>query len=210
MDACLWMKYLCNSNSWVLKILRWLSPKVWLIPSLTKVKRIWKKVKDNKERTILPIDMSVPIERNVTLKITENISTYKELEIEIVKMFGTKRTTIPVVMGPFDPLKEDGKNTPKYPWQHQHPRNSEDYPCRFGIHIMGKYIRQIKPSHHHCSPQSMEKTRLYECTKNDDGDENNNYNYVILFSNFNETVVLVGRLVGWLFLLQRINPFRVI
>ena len=43
-------------------------------------------VKDHEERTCLSIDMTVPSDRNVSLKEYEKVSKYKDLEIEIQKM----------------------------------------------------------------------------------------------------------------------------
>jgi len=42
-------------------------------------------VKDKKERTCLLIGMSIPKERNTSLKIIEKLSKYKDLEIELRK-----------------------------------------------------------------------------------------------------------------------------
>lgn len=46
-----------------------------------------KVVKDKKERTCLLIDLSIPTERNAFLKTLEKLSKYKDLEIEIKKMW---------------------------------------------------------------------------------------------------------------------------
>ena len=53
-------------------------------------------VKDKKQRTCQLIEISVPTERKTSIKTTEKLSKYKDLEIEIEKM---KATTIPVVLG---------------------------------------------------------------------------------------------------------------
>ena len=63
-------------------------------------------VKNKKERTCQLIDMSVPIERNTSLKVTEKLSKYKDLEIEIERMWGFNTMTIPVVVGALGLIKK--------------------------------------------------------------------------------------------------------
>jgi hypothetical protein len=49
------------------------------------------------------VDVSIPSERNVLIKQVENeLSKYKDLEIEITKMWSMEVKTIPVVIGPLD------------------------------------------------------------------------------------------------------------
>nr|XP_027216708.1 uncharacterized protein LOC113809340 [Penaeus vannamei] len=55
-------------------------------------------VKDKKERTCLLIDMAVPTERNTSIKTTEKLSKYKDVDIEIERIWGTNTTTIPVAI----------------------------------------------------------------------------------------------------------------
>ena len=43
--------------------------------------------------------MSVPSDTNVSLKIFEKLSKYKDLEIEVTKMWHLKTTKLPVVIG---------------------------------------------------------------------------------------------------------------
>ena len=43
--------------------------------------------------------MSVPSDTNVSFKIFEKLSKYKDLEIEVTKMWHLKTTTLPVVIG---------------------------------------------------------------------------------------------------------------
>ena len=56
-------------------------------------------VKDRKEKTCLLIDMSIPTDKNVSLKMFDKLSKYKDLEIEIQKMWNLKTCTVPVVVG---------------------------------------------------------------------------------------------------------------
>ena len=43
--------------------------------------------------------MSVPSDTKVSLKIFEKLSKYKDLEIEVTKLWHVKTTTLPVVTG---------------------------------------------------------------------------------------------------------------
>ena len=56
-------------------------------------------VKIHNDKTSFLIDMPVPSDTNVSLKIFEKLSKYKDLEIEITKMWYLKPTTLPVVTG---------------------------------------------------------------------------------------------------------------
>ena len=47
-------------------------------------------VKDKKERTCLFIDMSIPTERNTSLKTMEKLTKYKDLEIEMEENVGNE------------------------------------------------------------------------------------------------------------------------
>jgi len=67
-------------------------------------------VKDHKEKTCLLIDMTVPSDRNVSLKEYEKISKYKDLEIEIQKMWHLKTTVIPVVIGALGMIKRKSED----------------------------------------------------------------------------------------------------
>ena len=51
------------------------------------------------------IDMSIPTERNTSLKTAEKLSKHKDLEIELEKTWGLK-TTVPVIIGALGVVKK--------------------------------------------------------------------------------------------------------
>ena len=63
-------------------------------------------IKDKQEKSCLLIDMSIPTEKNTSVKVTEKLSKYKDLEIEIERIWGRKATTIPVVFGVLGLIKK--------------------------------------------------------------------------------------------------------
>ncbi|XP_067053528.1 uncharacterized protein [Acropora muricata] len=63
-------------------------------------------IKDKQEKSYLLIDMSIPTEKNTSVKVTEKLSKYKDLEIEIERMWCMKATTIPVVIGALGLIKK--------------------------------------------------------------------------------------------------------
>ncbi|KAF7218105.1 putative LOC107393841-like protein [Nothobranchius furzeri] len=63
-------------------------------------------IKNKEEKTCLMIDMTIPSEKNVTTKELEKLSKYKDLEIEVTRMWGMKTTTIPVVVGALGLIKK--------------------------------------------------------------------------------------------------------
>ena len=65
---------------------------------------------DHKEKTCLLIDMTVPSDRNVSLKEYEKVSKYEDLEIELQKMWNLKTTVIPVVIGALGMIREKSKS----------------------------------------------------------------------------------------------------
>ena len=56
--------------------------------------------------------MSIPTEKNTSVKVTEKLSKYKDLEIEIERMWGMEATTIPVAIGALGLMKRAWRNTP--------------------------------------------------------------------------------------------------
>ena len=67
-------------------------------------------IKDHINSTCQLIDMTIPSDRNVSIKEVEKFSKYKDLEIEIGKMWKMKVTTIPVVIGALGAIKKGMKS----------------------------------------------------------------------------------------------------
>ena len=63
-------------------------------------------VKHKGNKSCLLIDMSIPTDKNTSVKVMEKLSKYKDLEIEIERMWGMKTTTIPVVIGALGVIKK--------------------------------------------------------------------------------------------------------
>ena len=63
-------------------------------------------IKDKQEKTCLLIDMAIPSDRNTSVKVAEELSKYKDLEIEITKMWGLKTIIVPVVIGALGVVKK--------------------------------------------------------------------------------------------------------
>ena len=67
-------------------------------------------LKNKKDKTCLLIDMTIPLNTNTSVKTTEKLNKYKDLEIEVERMWGLKTTTVPVVMGALGTIKKDMEN----------------------------------------------------------------------------------------------------
>ena len=63
-------------------------------------------VKDFKEKTCLLIDMSIPTDQNISAKEFDKISKYKDLEIEIQRMWKLRTSTVPVIVGALGMIKK--------------------------------------------------------------------------------------------------------
>ena len=61
-------------------------------------------IKDKHEKTYRLIDMAIPSDRNTS--VAEKLSKYKDLEIEITKMWGLKTITTSVVIGALRVVKK--------------------------------------------------------------------------------------------------------
>ena len=67
-------------------------------------------LKNKKDKTCLLIDMTILLDTNTSVKTTEKLTKYKDLEIEVERMWGLKTTTVPVVMGALGTIKKDMEN----------------------------------------------------------------------------------------------------
>ena len=56
-------------------------------------------IRDNEKGTCMLIDVAISGKRNVTKKETEKILKYKDLTIEIQRMWNVKTKVIPVIIG---------------------------------------------------------------------------------------------------------------
>ena len=63
-------------------------------------------VKNEEEGTCQHIEISIPTESNTSIELTEKLSKYKDLEIEIEELRGMKTTTIPVILGALGLIKK--------------------------------------------------------------------------------------------------------
>ena len=68
-------------------------------------------LRNKSDKTCLLLDVSIPSDRNTSLKTYEKISKYKDLEIEIEKTWKEKTKTVPIVIGSLGVIN---KSTEKY------------------------------------------------------------------------------------------------
>ena len=67
-------------------------------------------VKDLKEKTCLLIDMSIPTDHNIPAKEFDKLSKYRDLEIEIQRMWKLTTSTVPVIAGALSMIKKVVRN----------------------------------------------------------------------------------------------------
>ena len=67
-------------------------------------------VKDKLKNTCQLIEISVPMDRNVSATEFRKVAKYIDLEIEISKMWKMKTTTIPVIIGALGMIKKGTKD----------------------------------------------------------------------------------------------------
>jgi len=63
-------------------------------------------VKDFNSKTCLMIDMSIPSDQNIAAKEFEKLSKYKDLEIEVSRMWSLNASTVPVIVGALGMIKK--------------------------------------------------------------------------------------------------------
>ena len=51
-------------------------------------------LKNKKDKTCLLIDMTIPLDTDTSVKTTEKLTKYKDLEIEVEQMWRLKTTTV--------------------------------------------------------------------------------------------------------------------
>ena len=66
-------------------------------------------IKDHKSKTCLLNDMTIPTDRNISVKEFDKLSKYKDLQIEIERMWHLKTTIVPVVVGALGMVKRESK-----------------------------------------------------------------------------------------------------
>ena len=64
-------------------------------------------VKNYKRKICLQIDMLMPIDTNILVKECNKLSKYKDMEIKIEKVWSSKTTTVPVIVGAQNMIKEE-------------------------------------------------------------------------------------------------------
>ena len=69
-------------------------------------------LKNKRDKTCLLIDMTIPLDTNTSVKTTEKLTKYKDLEIEVERMWGLRTTTVPVVIGALALSRRTWKTTP--------------------------------------------------------------------------------------------------
>ena len=67
-------------------------------------------IKNFEENTCIMIDVTVSADKNFSLKEFQKLSKYKDLEIEVIKVWKLENKTIPVVIGALSMVKKGTKN----------------------------------------------------------------------------------------------------
>ena len=67
-------------------------------------------IKNVKDNTCIMTDVTVPADKNISLKEFQKLSKYKDLEIEVTKMWKLQTKTIPVVIGDLGIIKKGTQN----------------------------------------------------------------------------------------------------
>ena len=103
-------------------------------------------VKDKNTNICTFIEMSVPSERNVSTKEVEKISKYKDLEIEVSKMWNMKTITVPVVIGALGLVRKSlSQHVKKIPGLiNVEPQNIDGVGRKY-IRVLGSVAVRLRP-----------------------------------------------------------------
>ena len=63
-------------------------------------------IKNKQENKCTLIDMAIPSDKNTSIKVSEKLSKYKDLEIEIAHMWQMRTVVIPIVVGALGVIKK--------------------------------------------------------------------------------------------------------
>ena len=66
-------------------------------------------LKSKGEKSCLLIDITIPTDKNISTKVTEKLSKYKDLEIEIERMWGMKTKILSIVIGALGVIQKGSK-----------------------------------------------------------------------------------------------------
>ena len=67
-------------------------------------------IKNYKERTCIMMDVAIPSDQNISLKEFQKLSKYKDLAIDLTKMWKLKAKIIPVVIGALGLIEKGTQN----------------------------------------------------------------------------------------------------
>ena len=63
-------------------------------------------IKNNRDKKCTLIDVAIPYDENTSTKVSEKLSKFKDLEIEITRMWQMEAEIIPVVVGALGAIKK--------------------------------------------------------------------------------------------------------
>jgi len=97
-------------------------------------------IRDNENGTCMSIDVAISGDRNVIKKEAEKILKYKDLTIELQRMWNVKTKVIPVITGATGTVsKSFRKYVSNIPGKHEVTRNSRKQPYWAFHTYFGKY-----------------------------------------------------------------------
>ena len=69
-------------------------------------------LKNKRDKTCLLIDMTIPLDTNTSVKTTEKLTKYKDLEIEVERMWGLEQQQSRWLLEPLALSRRTWKTTP--------------------------------------------------------------------------------------------------